>query len=645
MIKKASDITLNDMLELHNKDGDFLRLHRMIISSAEAWGALIRDLIMALGIERAKRFLLRYGWHCGVHEARIFKNMFQWEDDKEWVLAGSKMHDISGRVSSVPIKLNIQTKKGIFDVEGYWFNSYEATQYLKYFSHHHEPVCYFLVGYAGGYCSESFGKRIIFKEVACSGKGDEHCRFAGKTVELWGDEIADELVDYEQEDIGDELDRAYKRIEKQREVLKRAGTLSQSLTQIVLQGKGLDAIAETLGETLNCSVLLENQHFETIAGFGDVTGYSLKSLMENKKALSESQLGSINRMLQEHCATEFELHEPFPFPHKRLTIPIVIRNQTYGFISVIKNEGEVGELEAAFLKQTANICAFQMLNEKTAIETEQRMKGELLDQLLTQPVENSYAAKKLSYLGYNLRQPHYVFIFHLEDPCMQLENEHAITVKRDDIINYLLKDASVLDEKILLSSRLDRIHTLVPESLIKKQCMPVKKYGEGLLKRLGNIVQPLKVVLGISDCCKDITQLNDSFNDSLKAIEIAKIKRQDNQVVLSSELGHLAILLDAKRPDELERYASKLLGQLYEYDKQYSTEYLQTLYNYLSNECNLYKTARFMNVSISGMRYRLGRIQELSGIDVSQSTTRFEIQMALEIYLVLGKIQFHKISN
>lgn len=43
-----------------------------------------------------------------------------------------------------------------------------------------------------------------------------------------------------------------------------------------------------------------------------------------------------------------------------------------------------------------------------------------------------------------------------------------------------------------------------------------------------------------------------------------------------------------------------------------------------------------MNVSISGMRYRLRRIQEVSAIDLNLSSTRFEVQLAIEIFVVMG---------
>jgi DNA-binding PucR family transcriptional regulator len=60
----------------------------------------------------------------------------------------------------------------------------------------------------------------------------------------------------------------------------------------------------------------------------------------------------------------------------------------------------------------------------------------------------------------------------------------------------------------------------------------------------------------------------------------------------------------------------------------------------LENECNLYKTARILNVSISGMRYRINRIRELTGLDLTVSSTRYDIHLAVDIYLALGKLQF-----
>ena len=76
-------------------------------------------------------------------------------------------------------------------------------------------------------------------------------------------------------------------------------------------------------------------------------------------------------------------------------------------------------------------------------------------------------------------------------------------------------------------------------------------------------------------------------------MEIAQINNQKQQVFLFSTIGHISILLDARNPQELENYANNILGAIYDYDIQKSSELLKTLYFYLNNECNLHKTARY----------------------------------------------------
>jgi purine catabolism regulator len=643
LLIKASDITLDSLLNLrHNEGENFLKRHRMIISSTEAWGMLGRDLIDALGIERAKRFLLRYGWHCGKHEANMFKDLFQWENDLEWLLAGQYMHNISGRVESVPSKLDIDMDKGLFDVEGHWYNSYEAKQYLMHFPPHNEPVCYFLIGYGGGYCSAILNKKVIFKEVECVGKGDHHCRYVGKTLEEWGSEIAEDLINYEQNDLADELDRAYKRIEKQSEIQTKVSLISQELTKIILQGKGFDAIVKTLGDRLHCYVFLENQNYNVISKYGNTMDISLQKLLAHEDSLRDNTNHTkLKKMMQERCTIELEVNELWGLQHNRLVTPIVLHNQIFGYISLIKFGEKFGELESVLLERSANICAIQMLNEQTAIETEQRMKGELLEELLSKPLNESFDSDRYAYLGYNLNQPHYVFVFQIEEKVEQQNpaNHGAISDSIKKIKTFITSQIEMAGFHILISSRLDRIFALIPEGFLMKNKQNIKEYGEILLSNLESKTKTNKIILGISNLCTDIFKIHLAFKEANKAIEISKIKKNSSLVSLASELGYLALLLDARRPEELEEFAKKVLGPLYEYDLQNSTEFMKTIYCYLENECNLYKTSRSLHVSISGMRYRLNRIQKIVNIDLSNSTVRFDIQVSLEIYLAIGKLK------
>lgn len=631
---KANKITLSDLFGVDQEKDNFLQSQNMFISSANAWGALIKDLILALGIERAKHFILRYGYQCGRHEAMMLKDKFNWENKKEWIMGGVTMHNLSGRASSVPIKTQIDPDSGIFDVEGYWYNSYEAKQYLEHFSPHSEAVCYFLEGYASGYCSTSFGKKIVFKEVECIGKGDPHCHFIGKTLDAWEDEVSSDLVDYAREDIGDELDRALKRIEKQSEILKRGNRIGNQLTEIVLQGKGLEAISQTLGRSLNCGIVISNKHFDTITEYGDVYQYSLKEIIDNSSFLQPIDRKKIRDLIDNRTTIQLNSLEQMGFIHYPLITPIIVQNDVYGYISIIKDSKEIEELESSFIERAANICALHILNEKTAIETEQRMKGELLDELLLHQKIDASITNKLSLLGFNLSENKFVYLF-------QLQNQHhddSLNEEKELITNLLRKHSSYANEQMLVSNSFDQIQALIPEKLFESVNGSAIKFGESLMEQVISRFPSSSLLIGISNVCTNIQQVHENYKQAKKSLEMAQINGNKQRIIQFSDIGHISILLDARNPEELEEYGDRILGDVYKHDVNKSTEFIKTLYFYLNNECNVHKTARTMNLSIGGMRYRLSILKGKFHIDMMNYNTRREVQMALDIYFAFGKL-------
>jgi sugar diacid utilization regulator len=644
-LKTAEQISLKDLLTMNSINGEiFFKDKRMLISSADAWGLLRKDLIAALGMERAKRFLLRHGWNSGVNDARNLKEMFDWGSDLEWLLAGPQMHSLLGSVFSEVTKLDVNAEAGTFYLEGIWHNSYEAQQHLLHFPSHHQSVCYHLIGYAGGYSSEYFGKKIIYKETECIGKGDRQCRFIGKTIDEWGDEISEELVNYEEDSMANELDCAYRRIEKQKETLKLGSKIHHKLTNIVLEGRGLDTLAKTLGESLVCSVAIENSNFDLLASYAQATEYPLFSLRALLKSsnLKDEQRDNIHKLLEERRTMELTLSNGFSNEH-RLISPVILRNQIYGFVSLIKNESSFEETEVVALERAATVCAVHLYIEQNTIETEQRMKGKLLDELLNKETDILYITKRLKYIGYTISDPHYVFIFQLEDIKTKniSEKEDYYMGIRKKIINLLTSRLQQANYHCLISEKLDQVFALVPLKFVQQQRLPVKQFGEFLLGQILDQPSDVKVTLGISNVYSDISKFYQGYQEVNKAIEIAKIKQKEQQVILSSELGHVGLLLNARNPEELESFAYGQLGQLFEYDQNNHAELLKTLYIYVENEHNLHKTARIMNISISGMRYRLKRIMELLDMESMDSSIRFELQLALDIFLVLGKLELN----
>ena len=160
----------------------------MISVPSSAFGTLRQELINTLGLPRAKGFLLRYGWNCGVSDVLKAKEL-DWENEMDLILVGPKMHTLNGYVDVEPSVCEADIAKGTLHFEGDWKNSYEANEHLKLFGQSDHPVCHTLVGYASGYLSTVMGKRVIVKETQCEGMGDNHCHWICKTVDEWNEEI------------------------------------------------------------------------------------------------------------------------------------------------------------------------------------------------------------------------------------------------------------------------------------------------------------------------------------------------------------------------------------------------------------------------------------------------------------------------
>ena len=117
------------------------------------------------------------------------KDLVNWESDLEWLVSRFANASNWRTCFSYPEQFQVDMEKGKFDASGQWIDSYEAKQHLQHYSLYHEPICYFLIGYGGGYTSECLGKKVIFKETHCVGKGDKQCSYVAKTVEEWGAEM------------------------------------------------------------------------------------------------------------------------------------------------------------------------------------------------------------------------------------------------------------------------------------------------------------------------------------------------------------------------------------------------------------------------------------------------------------------------
>ena len=92
------------------------------------------------------------------------------------------------------------------------------------------------------------------------------------------------------------------------------------------------------------------------------------------------------------------------------------------------------------------------------------------------------------------------------------------------------------------------------------------------------------------------------------------------------------MLLSYDDKEPMKQFMEEVLGSLLDYDTKNKTQLVETLWIYFESGCNMIKAAEELFSHKNTVKYRLQRIQEITGRDLSNQYQSFELYNALIIY-------------
>lgn len=634
---------MDKLLALQPEEGkNYLKNMRVLILNADAIGLLRKDLICTLGTEQAKGFLIRYGYACGYSDAVNVMRDFPLEDKRDLYRLGAIFHTWVGMANVTPVEIRCNENERSWFFEGMWLNSYEAENHLKHFGPAGEPVCWSLVGYAGGFRSACFGERVIYKEVECAARGDPHCRFIGKTLAEWGDEILPDLHYYQETNLGEALERAHARIQAQNGILRQSAAIHEQLTRMVLNGEDMSAIAAVLGGIVGGAVYVENHFFRPVTCYipEDAGHFAGEKPFSARELFAERRYRHFAGMLQNEKRPVFLPAELNNNRSARLIAPIVVGRDVLGYVCVHKSGGDFTELDQMTLERAATVFALKMMQARAVAEVENRLKGDFVNDLIkgSGDSESSFI-ERARYLGYDLNRPHQVLSIRIDGPA-----RHAERPGRDE--GRILHFKTQLCDSVNRALQAKNLTGLVSGSSEEVVVLAaINRDGNTGAAELARVIQEMinrqfngevTVSAGIGRLCNSPADFSLSYREAQRSLELIRVLEQKNAVLSYDQLGTYGLILQAVDKEALLAFMREQLGRLLEYDAQYGSELVKTLFLFFSHAEDLKEAARAASVSISGFKYRLRKICELGGFSLKDSNKKFDLNMALKIWQIAG---------
>ena len=298
---------------------------------------------------------------------------------------------------------------------------------------------------------------------------------------------------------------------------------------------------------------------------------------------------------------------------RRVLTLIQPRAEILGVLALNDPDDTVTEDNLFAVRYGATVLALELSHQRTVAEIELNLRRDLVDDLLA-GTDRDGAYARADALGHDLRRPHHVVVVQSTgrtESTLPIAAGRAATALH---LNYLLgRHAGLV--VLLTDGRPDpqALHRTISEILGRTAC-----------------------VIGIGSRCAMPEDFPQSFIEARRAMSIRLRSVNPKGAAAFDELGFYRLIDAAHGGGAVESFVREWLGTLLDYDDSKNSELVMTLSDYLECGGNYDESAAALHIHRSTLRYRLARIAELTGHDLRNVDTRFNLHAATRAWRFLN---------
>ncbi|WP_344070582.1 helix-turn-helix domain-containing protein [Streptomyces crystallinus] len=394
-----------------------------------------------------------------------------------------------------------------------------------------------------------------------------------------------------------ELERANEIIRDHSAVLERASEVHDRLTELVLRGGGVQDVASAVSEVLDGTVEFADADSPAFAAL-ELTGTD----------------GHAVRNGRDWVAT------------------VAAGDEVLGAL-VLRGHPALDPVDRRTLERAAMVTSLLLLARRSAGEAEQRVRGELLDDLLDAPGRDPRLLRdRAARLRADLDAPHVVLAARIESP------EDGTADRRTADRQRMGSAAAHLaaTRHGLAAARDGGTVLLLPLGPADTPAEVARQ----LARQLGGALHE-RVTVGASAPVEAPAarpgEISEAYAEARRCLEALRLLGRPGEGAAAQDLGFLGLLLADTR--DIEGFVERTLGAVVAYDERRGTDLVRTLDAYFASGMSPARTKDDLHVHVNTVAQRLERIGRLLGPDWQCPARALEIQLALRLHLMSAAVR------
>ncbi|MGH3341980.1 MAG: helix-turn-helix domain-containing protein [Carbonactinosporaceae bacterium] len=390
----------------------------------------------------------------------------------------------------------------------------------------------------------------------------------------------------------EELSAANETIRARGELVERAAEAHDRMAQLALRGGGVEDVATVAAGALGGALVLLDPQGRRLAAVGAIG--DLEELDDD--AVAAAAAASVRTARTVTCGD-------------LLVCAVDAGTESLGTF-VVRTEQDVGEVDRRIVDRAALVTAFLLLSRRDLSEAESRVRGELLDDLITRPGQAPGPLhERARRLGVDLRQSHIV-----------------VTARHDGgrqrAAAWAASHASARGG--LSADRGADVVLLVPG---ERPGGAARAVARELTKVVGR-----PVTAGAAGPARGPESIAVAYREAQRCVHTLLALGRAGEGAGAADLGFVGLLLADN--GDAGHFVSSTLGPVLDYDARRNTALLRTLESYFATGGSLVRTAQTLHVHVNTVTQRLDRVALLLGDDWQRPDRALEVQLALRLHRI-----------
>jgi purine catabolism regulator len=414
-------------------------------------------------------------------------------------------------------------------------------------------------------------------------------------------------------------------VNEQYAVLRRALSAHERLERVVLAEQGLEAVAGALATLIGAAVLVCDARGETLA------------VHAFRRVLEPATVAALRRELSSRRGAEAPARPFLPvhaeLADRALALPVPSHGpQSRGtggptatvWLVAIKDTGPLSDFDRLTLHQAVTIVALELLRERVAGDTERRLAGDVLAGVVSGELAGAELERRLQPFGIDGQVAAIVV-------ARPAGARPAAAHVLEQALAQALGDAAV---PCLVASTDGFTCALVAAS--------EQTELEGLADEVAARLDPAAGSIGLGRPVEG-AQARRTFHEARCAVEAVGFTlhgdddgdrgghrgRPGKRVATYKDLGSFQLLLSLQDEEALRLFCDSILGPIEAGDGHYGGELMRSLEAFIEENGQWERAAKRLYCHRHTLRYRIRRVEELTGRSLSSARDRIEFWLAL----------------